>query len=120
MNKLIKIKVWHLLSVLFLVFLFSGIAGQGVGARLAKENIKKQESIIESLTNDNEYLQELIDENINETSNNKQQIKTFENEYRREKNLRIRLQSENAALRDAIFSYSQLDSIADHYRFERD
>ena len=120
MNKQVKIKVWHLVAILAFVFIAAGIGGQGIGANLVKDEIEKKEAEVDSLQAANEDLQEIIDSSLKDTQEDKQEIKTFENEYRYERSLRLRLQRENAALRDAVFSYSELDSIADYYWFKRD
>lgn len=119
MDRQVKIKVWHLVAVLILVFFIAGISGQSIGAKIARENIKEQESIIDSLKVENKRLSDVIKATEDATANDKEEIKTFENEYRYERSLRLRLQMENAALRDAVFSYSELDSIADNYWFKR-
>ena len=119
MNKQVKIKVWHLVAILAFVFIAAGIGGQGIGANLVKDEIEKKESEVDSLQAANADLQEIIDSSLKDTQEDKQEIKTFENEYRYERLLRLRLQRENAALRDAVFSYSELDSLAEHYRFKK-
>ncbi len=119
MDKQVKIKVWHLVAILLLVLFVAGISGQGIGAKLIKDEIQKKEAEVDSLQAANADLQQIIDSSLRETQEDKQEIKTFENEYRYERSLRLRLQRENAALRDAVFSYSELDSIADNYWFER-
>ena len=119
MDRQVKIKVWHLVAVLILVFFIAGISGQSIGAKIARENIKEQESIIDSLKVENKRLSDVIKATEDATANDKEEIKTFENEYRYERSLRLRLQRENTSLKDSIFGYSRLDSLAEHYRFEK-
>jgi hypothetical protein len=119
MDRQVKIKVWHLLVVLALVFFAAGIGGESIGADLAQDEIDRQKQIIKYLELDNERLQKVIEATEDATANDKQEIKTLENEYRYERSLRLRLQRENTSLKDSIFGYSRLDSLAEYYRFEK-
>jgi chromosome segregation ATPase len=118
MDRQVKIKVWHLLLALAIVFFAAGIGGESIGAKQIQKEVEKLKFKADSLQSDNLLLKEELNALNRRIGALKSKENNYYDEYIREYRKRIGLQKQNDALLDSIFGYKHLDSLAESYKFK--